>query len=173
MNKRVENGFEEWQGARSHKFQGGLHIVQAEYKKGNIAFHSTEHREESKKLSNVKSKRHFAERESDYMPDWKPCLQMVKSASQTVKEGKITEIPCTKQIRALRHVEKFAMTKTEINRKPHSLWSKTLKQFKFQEEEGNVRALENWEKEILNKKKDSRDNALRNWRARLESLRLA
>ena len=142
---------EEWQGSRSQKFQGSRKILRESYRQEfNIS--GLRSSEFITGLEQVKSKRHFATKQSTILPEWKPCLRVFKSASQSIKPMKITEVPCTTQMKPLRHVEKFSRSIKDPAAKMRTLWNQTLKGFKFQEEQAHVKELENWEINVLNKK---------------------
>ena len=92
---------------------------------------------------------------------------MVKAISQSIKPIKITELPCTTHLKPLRHVEKFVKTGKDPVIKAHTLWNKTLEKFKYQEEQYNVRSLENWEKNTLKKQKNEEELRNRLFKSRL------
>lgn len=160
--------FGEWDGARPQRFRGGISIVQGPYKKENDIFLPAP-QVSLKRLEQVKSKRHFPPKYSESLPDWKPCLRVIRTTSQkAIKPLKITEIPCTTRLKALRHTENF--TQKTNNIRTHTLWEKTIKDLKYQEEQACVRNLEMWEENTLAKTTEE-ELRIKNLKNRLDSLR--
>lgn len=156
---------EEWEGAKSHKFQGSKRILKDAHRQ-EFSFSTANLPCVVTRLEQVKSKRHFICKQSDSLPDWKPCVRIYKSSSQYLQPVKITELPCTTQLKPLRHVEKFVKNRVS-GIKTHTLWNKTLQGFKFQEAQADVRGLEKWENEVLNKKVVLNNFSLRHCQSRL------
>ncbi|OMJ77051.1 hypothetical protein SteCoe_23452 [Stentor coeruleus] len=163
----MQKTFEEWDGARSRKFHGGILMVKGSYTRENELFTATSLKA-IKGLEQVKSKKHFPHKTSGILPDWKPCVRVYKTSSQALKPMKITELPCTTHMKPLRHVEKFAPKTKDV--KAHTLWAKTFKDFKFQEEQAYVRNLERWEEKTLTNKNHDEFGAL-SLKERLDALR--
>jgi hypothetical protein len=159
----------EWKGLKPQKFNGGLGIVQADYK-SCTNFFKPDPEFNFQALENVKSKRHFTIKNSDVAKEWRPSLKMVKSASGNIRTMKITDLPCTTHTKPLRHVEKFSNglnTKKTLKLNPLN-YVKQGKMIDAQE----VKNLEMWEKDVLNKRPYQRDAGLRQFRSILEGYRM-
>lgn len=160
----------EWDGIRPSKFKGGLGIVQAEYK-SCTNFFTPDPAFKANTLENVKSKRHFTSKNSEIAEEWRPCLKIIKSASGVVRPLKITALPCTTHMKPLRHVEKFS---NNLNTKKHLKPSNYLSREKIYNlgEVSDVKNLETWEKEVLNKKTIYKESNLRQFRSILDNYRM-
>jgi hypothetical protein len=142
---------QEWEGDRPCRFKGGKKIVKFEHDDFNPFEMNS--KIVLRGLEQVKSKRHFQPKSSEILADWKPCVKMVKSASQSLRPIKLTEIPCRTHLKPLRHTDKFKKSLQPAGFMMNSISSKTLKDFKHQEEQNNVKNLEIWEKNTLIKRK--------------------
>ena len=147
---------QEWDGSRPQKFRGGIQIVKPPYQTDFSPF-GMKPNNDFKGLEQVKSKKHFSPKHSGYLPDWKPCLRILKSSYDSSKPVKITDLPCNTHLRPLRHVEKFSKNTRERTQKSRVLLSRSVKDLRTKEDRNIVKNLENWEKEILNGEKKQRE----------------